>query len=210
MNTPKFKCSAQLWGQITSTDNQKNHQKKQNLFSSKKKKLTTSETIDKYKIHFNHLKKQKKIGSGLVWLVMVVSLVVGRSSLGILSFFFFFFLRCCLASYFVRCCHPPLPLGGASVPPFFQLEIELSYVSKFNWVKLNQIGCPCLPSFLPSSRCSFASFFLDVLLSSPLAALGGPTYPSFCGVVLLSPLGWCCFLVPPFGWWLNMLYSGTI
>ena len=142
------------------------------------------------------------------------------SSVGILLVSSRFFSEVLLGLLFCALLPSSAPLGGASVPPFFQLEIELSYVSKFNWVKLNQIGCPCLPSFLLSSGCSFAPFFLDVLLSSPLAALGGPTYPSFCGVGLLSPLGWCCFLIPPFvwccfpappfRWWLNMLYSATI
>ena len=33
------------------------------------------------------------------------------------------------------------------------------------------------------------------------AALGGPTSPFFSDVVLCSPLGWCRFLVPHFGWW---------
>ena len=43
-----------------------------------------------------------------------------------------------------------------------------------------------------------------ILLSGAVSSVA---FPSFLGVVLLSLLGWCCFLVPPVGWCCSLLHS---
>ena len=93
--------------------------------------------------------------------------------------------------------------------------IKLSDVTELNIVKLNSLRAML---FFEEIKVKWWSALLllggAAFTTSPLVgggSLGVVAFPSFCGVVLLCPVEWCCLLLPPVGWCcsLSLLFGGA-